>query len=117
MMKYIISENRLNDLVLKYLDQMDWWEWDIGDGEFNLADGKFDKSQIFFRIQYSSTMPDHSFEVIYLSDELVSKISRLFSIPDSESIKIIIEWFNRKYNKSLNMDNFEWMDFEDEQDD
>lgn len=116
-MRYIISESRLNDLVSKYLDQMDWWEWDIGDGEFNLSDGKFEPSKILFRIQYSSTMPDHSFNVIYLSDGLVSKISKLFSMDNSESIKMIIEWFNKKYDKSLTMNDWEWMDFENEEDD
>lgn len=116
-MKYIISESRLNDLVLKYLDNLDWWEWDIGDGEFDVADGRYENPKLRFRIQYSSTMPDHSFNVIYLSDGLVSKISKLFSIDNSESIKMIIEWFNKKYDKSLTMNDWEWMDFEDEEDD
>ena len=64
-MKYVITESRLNNLVSNYLDQMNWWEWDIGDGEFNLADVKFESSKILFRIQYSSTMPDHYFDIIY----------------------------------------------------
>jgi hypothetical protein len=113
-MKYIITESRLNSLVSNYLDQMDWWKWDIGDGEFNLADGKFESTKILFRIQYSSTMPDHYFDIIYLSDGLVTNISKLFSISSENSIKMIIDWFNKRYDKSLTMDNFEWMDHEDQ---
>ena len=116
-MKYVISENRLNDLVLKYLDNLDWWEWDIGDGEFDVADGRYEKPKLRFRIQYSSTMPDHYFDVIYVSQELVSKLSKLFSISERDIVKIIIEWFNKKYNKSLTMQDFEWMDFEEEEND
>jgi len=116
-MRYIITENRLNNLVSKYLEQLDWWEWNIGDGEFNLADGKFETSKILFRIQYSSTVPDHSFDVIYISDYLVTKLTSLFSIASSEAIRIIIEWFNKRYNKSLTMENFEWMDDENQHQD
>lgn len=112
-MKYIITENRLHDLASKYLDGMTWWEWDIGDGEFDLADGEFNPDKILYRIQYSSTDPDHSFEVIYVSDKLVSKLSKLFSIAPKESLKMIIEWFNKRYDKSLTIANFEWMDDED----
>jgi len=116
-MKYIITENRLNNLVSKYLEQLDWWEWDIGDGEFNLADGKFETSKILFRIQYSSIVAGHSFDVIYISDYLVTKLTSLFSIASSEAIRIIIEWFNKRYNKSLTMENFEWMDDENQHQD
>lgn len=116
-MKYIITENRLNNLASKYLEQLDWWMWDIGDGEFNLADGKFETSKILFRIQYSSTVPDHSFNVIYLSDYLVTKLTDLFSISSAESIRLIIEWFNKRYDKSLTIDDFEWMDDENQHQD
>lgn len=102
---------------MDYLDQFDWWEWDIGDGEFNIADGKYETSKIMFRIQYSSTVPDHYFDVIYLSDGLVSKVSKFFSLPTNESIKLIIEWFNKRYDKSLTIDNFEWMDDEGQSED
>ena len=92
---------------------MDWVEWDVGDGEFNLADGKFESSKILFRIQYSSTIPDHHFDIIYLSDDLVTKVSKLFTISSENSVKMIIEWFNKKYDKSLTMNDWEWMEFKD----
>ena len=117
-MKYIITESQINKLVFLYLDSQDWHTWDIGDGEFNVADGEFGKDLIRFRIQYSSTVPDHHFDVVYLSDYLVTKMSSLFGLKNEDSIKSIINWFNQKYDKNLTMDDFEWLDsdtyYEDE---
>ena len=112
-MKYIITESQINKLVFLYLDSQDWHTWDIGDGEFNVADGQYGKDVIKFRIQYSSTEPDHEFNVIYISDDLVTKMSELFSISSKNSIRAIIDWFNKKYDKNLTMDDFEWMEKSD----
>jgi hypothetical protein len=109
-LKTIVSENRINKWVFDYLDSQDWKTWDIGDTEFNVADGEFGVDQLRFRIQYSSTMPDHSFNVIYINDGLVSKIITLFSLPERVAIKTIIDWFNKKYDKTLTLDDFEWLD-------
>lgn len=116
-MKFIITESRLNNIILSYLDSIDWWEWDIGDGEFNLADGQYNTSKILYRIQFSSMHPHSEFEVIYLSDGLVTQLTKLFSIPNLDAIKAIINWFNTRYDKSLTMDNFEWMDDENQHQD
>jgi hypothetical protein len=112
-LKTIVENNKVNTLVSKYLDSQDWRTWDIGDSEFDVADGEFGKNLIKFRIQYSSTVPDHHFNVIYISDDLVTKISTLFSISSKKSIREIIDWFNKKYEKNLTMDDFEWMSSED----
>jgi hypothetical protein len=112
-MKYIITESQINKLVFLYLDSQDWHTWDIGDGEFNVADGQYGEDVMKFRIQYSSTEPDHEFNVIYISDDLVTKMSELFSISSKNSIRAIIDWFNKKYDKNLTMDDFEWMEKSD----
>ena len=88
-MKYIITESQINKLVFLYLDSQDWHTWDIGDGEFNVADGQYGEDVMKFRIQYSSTEPDHEFNVIYISDDLVTKMSELFSISSKNSIRAI----------------------------
>jgi hypothetical protein len=114
-MKYIITESRLQGLIENYLDTKDWVEWDIGDGEFNLADGKYGKDLIRFRL-LKSVIDGLYFDIIYLNDDFVSKIRKLFSISsDRDAIIIIINWFNKKYDKNLTIDNFEWMDTEDEE--
>jgi hypothetical protein len=104
------KKNRINELVFKYLDGQNFKYWDEGDGEFNVADGEFGKDLIRFRIQYSSTVPDHHFDVIYLEDGLVTKIRNLFGLGNEDSIDYIINWFNEKYDKNLTRDDFEWLD-------
>ena len=103
------KNNRINKLILNYLNGQDFKYWDQDDNEFNLSDGVNGDDVIKYRIQYSSKVPDHSFEVIYIDDDLVTKISQLFSISSEESIREIINWFNQKYEKNLTVDNFEWM--------
>ena len=108
-MKYIITESRLHNLVSKYLDQMDWWVWDIGDGEFNIADGKNETSKFFFRI--TSTEYSDEQEVIHISEELATSVRQLFSISSTyDSVELIIDWFNKKFNKSLSINDFEWIE-------
>lgn len=111
-MKILVTESQINKLVSNYLDSQDWRTWDIGDGEFDVFDGEFGNVMLRLRIQYSSTMPDQDFEVIYISDDLVTKINNLFSLVKQDSVKLIINWFNKKYDKNLTMNDFEWMDFD-----
>jgi hypothetical protein len=114
--KFIVESNKVNTLVSKYLDSQDWRTWDIGDGEFNVADGEFGRDLIRLRIQYSSTFPDHSFDVIYLDDRLVTKIINLFGLKNDDAIESIINWFNQTYNTELTIKDFEWMDNDEEND-
>lgn len=115
-LKTIVESEKSQRLVSDYLNSQDWKTWDIGDGELNIADGEFGKDLIRLRIQYSSTVPDRYFNVIYISDYLVEKINSLFGLNNLNSIKYIISWFNQKYDKNLTMDDFEWMDYDDSYD-
>lgn len=114
--KFIVESNKVNTLVSKYLDSQDWRTWDIGDGEFNVADGEFGRDLIRLRIQYSSTVPDHYFNVIYLEDGLVTKIINIFGLDEKIAIESIINWFNQTYNTELTIKDFEWMDNDEEND-
>jgi len=116
-LKFIVENNKANTLVSKYLDSQDWHTWDIGDGEFNLADGEFGRDLIRFRIQYSITFPDKYFDVLYLDDRLVTKIINLFGLDNETAIKSIINWFNQTYNTELTIKDFEWLDNDGENDD
>ena len=108
--KFIVENSKMDTMVSQYLNSQDWRTWDIGDGEFNVADGEFGKDLIRFRIQNSSTVPDHEFNVIYLEDGLVTKINNLFGLGSENSIISIINWFNGKYDKNLTRNDFEWLD-------
>lgn len=103
------KRNRINDLVFNYLDGQNFKYWDEGDGEFNLSDGENGNDVIKYRIQFSSMVPDHEFGVIYISDELVAQISELFSMVDYDSVRKVIAWFNKTYDKRLTADDYEWM--------
>ena len=103
------SNDRINKLVFNYLDGHNFKYWDEGDGEFNLSDGDNGGDVIKYRIQNSSIVPGHEFEVIYIDDYLVERINELFSMEDRESIRKVIAWFNKTYDKKLTADDYEWM--------
>jgi hypothetical protein len=103
------KKNRIDELVSNYLDGQNFKYWDEGDGEFNLSDGENGNDVIKYRTQTSSVEPDHEFNVIYISDNLIENISELFSMIDYDSIRKVIVWFNKKYNKKLTADDYEWM--------
>lgn len=113
---YIISENQFklivetdkrSIIVSKYLDSQDWRPWDIGDGEFDVADGEHGRNLLRFRIQWSSTMPDISFNVLYIDDSLVSKLMNMFNMTANQSVLSIIDWFNKKFDYNLTIDDYE----------
>lgn len=123
---YVISENQFkiiveNDkrfsIVAKYLDSQDWKLWDIGDGEFDIIDGEFGKNLLRFRISESLTVPGKTYETLYIEDSLVSKLMSIFNMTANQSVLSIINWFNKKYNHNLTINEYEsanqndaWMD-------
>jgi hypothetical protein len=117
-MKYIITESKINKLVSNYLDGQKWYTWDIGDGEFNVADGEYGKDVIHYRIQESITIPDRMFDLIYVDGMFVTRLSKLFGLEVVRDVNpLVVNWFNKKYDKNLNKDDWEWMDNDNEEDD
>ena len=114
-LKFIVENNKMDTLVSQYLNSQDWYTWDIGDGEFNVADNdRNDKNLFWFRKRYSSTVPELEFDVLYINNGLVTKIVKLFGMENNTAIKSIINWFNQKYDTELAIDNFEWMETDEE---
>jgi hypothetical protein len=115
-LKLIVENNRMDTLVSQYLNSQDWYTWDIGDGEFNVADNdRNDKNLFWYRKQFSSTVPDHEFDVLYINDYLVAKIVKLFGMEINTAIESIINWFNQEYDTELTIKDFEWMETDDEE--
>ena len=106
-MKYIITESKFNKLVSSYLDSQDWRTLDIGNGEFDVAEGEHGKNLLRFRIRWSITMPDLSFDILYIDDSLVWKIKNVFGITKEQSVSSIINWFNERFDYNLTMDDYE----------
>jgi len=115
-MKYIITESRINSLIAKYLDSMSWRLWDIGDGEFDLSDGYMDNNKINYRIKTNPVF-DEEYDLIYIDYDFVTKLCKLFSQPDRDAvISIIIEWFNKTYDKNLSLyDDWQYQDEDEEE--
>ena len=116
-MKYIITESKINKLVSMYMDNQKLYTLDIGDGEFNIIDEEFGEDFIRYRIQYSSTVPDHMFDLIYVEDMFVTRLSKLFGLEVRDVIPLVINWFNKTYDKNLNNNDWEWMETDYEEDD
>jgi len=116
-MKYIITESKINKLVSMYMDNQKLYTLDIGDGEFNIIDEEFGEDFIRYRIQYSSTVPDLMFDLIYVEDMFVTRLSKLFGLEVRDVIPLVINWFNKTYDKNLNNNDWEWMETDYEEDD
>ena len=66
-MKYIITESKINKFVSIYLNREKWYVEDIGDGEFNIFNNDDSiNPELKFRIQYSSTVPNKEFNILYI---------------------------------------------------
>ena len=109
-MKYIISENRIKELIKNYLNQKERWVWDIGDGEFNVSFEYHEKPKINYRIN-----PENDREFIYINDELLETINSLFSISNNNvfTISSIIDWFNETFNTSVTMQAWASVNYDD----
>ena len=108
-MKYIITESKINKLVSTYLDERDLDTSDIGNGEFNITDGKHGNDVIRYEIDHSLTYPEKSYHTIAISDDLVTKITQLFGLKSEDAINSIINWFNQEYDLNVDIHDFEWL--------
>ena len=108
-MKYIITESKINKLVSTYLDERDLETSDIGNGEFNITNGKHGNDVIRYEIDHSLTYPEKSYHTIAISDDLVTKITQLFGLESEDAINSIINWFNQEYDLNVDIHDFEWL--------
>lgn len=109
--------NRIDELVFNYLDGENFKYWDEGDGEFNLTDGERGNDIFKFRLQFSSMDPEHSFDVLYINEKILHLVNNLFSMDSIDSRKLIIDWFNKKYDKNITDGDVEWFGWGDDEDD
>ena len=108
-MKYIITESKINNLVSMFLDNQNLETSDIGNGEFNITDGKHGNDVIRYEIDHSLTYPEKSYHTIAISDDLVTKITQLFGLKSEDAINSIINWFNQEYDLNVDIHDFEWL--------
>ena len=115
-MKYIISESKMNKFVSIYLNGDKWYVEDIGYGEFDIFNNDDSiNSKLKFRIQYSSTVPNKEFNILYIDDDLLIRIINLFGLSSEDAAKSVIDWFNKKYNKTITEKDWDWYMKDNEQ--
>lgn len=105
-MKYLITESRLKDLIFKFLNSKDWVKLDVGDEQFDLSDGYKSKSLINYRIIYN-TVTKNTKERLYIDKFLIQDIQNIFSLKFYEVSKYIVDWFNLKYHKNVDVGNWD----------
>ena len=89
-MKYIITENRLNNIIFKFLDSK------YGD----LEQKKGEYSDIVFAFpddEYGKLGWEKSGD-LYVYYELSNEISNYFGMDEIDSIRVIGNWFEDRYN-------------------
>jgi hypothetical protein len=57
------------------------------------------------------------FDLIYVEDMFVTRLSKLFGLEVRDVIPLVINWFNKTYDKNLNNNDWEWMETDYEEDD
>ena len=101
-MKYIITENRVEKLAFKYLDNMNF---EIIRKEVDAPFGKIKNSEYYFTTDPSSNMSDITFakwgSSLYLTAELCQELIDLFGFDADETELIIKDWVAKKLNKKI----------------
>jgi hypothetical protein len=57
------------------------------------------------------------FDLIYVEDMFVTRLSKLFGLEVRDVIPLVINWFNKTYDKNLNNNDWEWMETDYEEED
>ena len=89
-MKYIITENRLNNIIFKFLDvKLDGIEQ---------KKGKFYDIVFAFPGNEYGIMGWEKSEVLYVFNKLRDEISNYFGLEKDDSLRVIGKWVEDRYN-------------------
>jgi hypothetical protein len=115
-MKYIITENRLNDIIFKYLNDIDWEIADYTDPEWG------DMTRLFFKSksQFPEDAIFEAFEnedctevsieddeecpterVLMVNKPFYLQLMSLFSLNSIETKKILIKWYESYTHETI----------------
>ena len=112
-MKYIITENRINEIFIKFMNQYDLRPWDsTGDGDLSVYDE--DDKKIFYTNYYGDD-PDTGkpeFSLNINSNFFFNTLYGFFG--DTLDPLMLVEWFSNKFKMDcVTFDYFE-PEYEDE---
>jgi hypothetical protein len=108
-MKYIITESRLNNIIFKYLNDIDWEIADYTDWQYGKTTRLFfkDKSQfpedaIFEAYDNEDFIDDEEIErVLMINRPFYHQIMNLFGLNNIEAHRILIEWYENYTNETI----------------
>jgi hypothetical protein len=114
-MKYIITENRLNDIIFKYLNDIDWDIADYTDSEwgdmtrlFFKGESQFPEDAIFeaFENDLDCIGDEEDDEECFERTLMVNKpfykqVRDLFGLTNVEAHEIFIKWYESYTNETI----------------
>ena len=86
-MKYIITENKLNDIIFKYLDI-----------KYGALEQKEYIIIFHFHNEDQGELTWKHPNELFISRKLRNEVSNFFGLDNYDSIKVIGEWFEDRYN-------------------
>ena len=89
-MKYIITENRLNNIIFKYLD--------VKYGALEQKKGEYSDIVFYFPGEEYGKLGWEKSGDLYISYKLFNEISNFFGLENDDSRKVIGKWVEDRYN-------------------
>ena len=114
-MKYIITESRLNDIIFKYLNDIDWKIADYTDAEwgdmtrlFFNSESQFPEEAIFEAFENEDCIGDEEEDeecpterTLMVNKPFYLKLMNLFGLTNIETHKILIEWYESYTHETI----------------
>jgi hypothetical protein len=114
-MKYIITENRLNEIIFKYLSNIDWEIIDYHDWEYGEMTRLFVKNEsqlsentIFEAYENENCIGDEeegqecpTERVLLVNKSFYRTLLNLFSLHNVELHQILIKWYESYTNETI----------------
>jgi hypothetical protein len=109
-MKYIITESRLNDIIFKYLNNIDWEVEDYSDWDmtrlFFKGESQFPEHAIFESYNEQDVIDNEQggheiVKVLLINREFYNQIKNLFGLDHGESHSILISWYENYTNETI----------------
>ena len=89
-MKYIITENRLNNIIFKYLD--------VKYGALEQKKGKYVDIVFHFPGEEYGKLGWEKPKTLYVYDVLMNEISNFFGLKSVDSLRVIGKWVEDRYH-------------------
>jgi hypothetical protein len=107
-MKYIITESRLNSIIFKYLNNIDWEITDLDDPEwgnmtrlFFKNESQFPEDTIFEAYDAYSSDESENERVLLVNRQFYLQLMNLFGLTNIETHRILIEWYENYTEETI----------------